>query len=147
MWSDPIVNRYTTGKPPRPEETWAKTLRNAGLWSLLGYGYRAIEEKASGEFAGELGFADFKRELEPSIEGIPEIGWVLRPQFHGKGYATEAVRAALAWGDRQFREARTACIIHVENAASIRVAEKCGYQERQRTSYKSHAVIVFLREK
>jgi RimJ/RimL family protein N-acetyltransferase len=41
---------------------------------------------------------------------------------------------------------RTACIIAPENAPSIRVAEKCGYREFQRTTYKDNATIMFVRD-
>jgi RimJ/RimL family protein N-acetyltransferase len=99
MWRDPVILRYTTRRALSPEEAWTKSLRNAGLWPMLGYGYWAVEEKASGEFVGELGFADFKREIEPSLAGIPEAGWVLISRVHGRGYATEALGAAVTWGD------------------------------------------------
>jgi RimJ/RimL family protein N-acetyltransferase len=145
MWADPGVTRYTSGKPLLPEETWAKVLRYAGLWPLLGYGYWALEEKATGLYVGELGFADFKRDIKPSIDGVPELGWALISQAHGKGYATEAVRAATTWGDEHFERARTVCIIDPENLASMRVAEKCGYREFQRTTYKDHSVILLER--
>lgn len=145
LWSDPIVNRYTTGKPLPPEDVWAKMLRYRGLWAMLGYGYWVAEEKASGEFVGELGFADFKRDIHPSLDGMPEIGWALMPHVHGKGYATEAVQAAIAWGSEQFGERTTCCIIHVESAASIRLAEKCGYREWQKSVYKEHDVLLFTR--
>lgn len=146
MWSDPIINRYTTGRPLAPEEAWAKTLRNAGLWPVLGYGYWAIEEKSSGEFVGETGFADFHRDLQPSITGVPELGYLLCSHAHGKGYATEAVSAAIAWADRQLQVQRTVCLIHDGNAASIRLAEKCGYHEFHRTHYKGNNVIMFERQ-
>jgi RimJ/RimL family protein N-acetyltransferase len=94
----------------------------------LSYGYWAVEEKSSGRYVGELGFADFKRDIVPSIEGVPELGWALVPQFHGKGYATEALRAAVAWGDHHFAQRRTVCIIHRDNHQSFRVAEKLGYK-------------------
>ena len=145
MWSDPIVFRYTTGKPQSTEDIWARMLRYAGLWSMLGYGYWLVEEKSSGEFVGELGFADFRREISPSIAGIPEIGWVLSPKMHGRGYATEGVRGAVAWAETHLGSQPTTCLIHPENAASIRVAEKCGYREWQRTQYKEHEVILFTR--
>lgn len=48
--------------------------RYAGQWSLLGYGYWVVEDKRTGRFAGEVGFADFKRVIEPSLDGVPEIG-------------------------------------------------------------------------
>ncbi len=145
MWSDPIVVRYTTGKPQTREDAWMRMLRYGGLWAFLGYGYWAVEEKATGAFAGEIGFADFKREIEPSLDGMPEIGWVLASQMHGKGYATEAVKAAVEWGEQQFGVCKTCCIIHPENTASVRVAEKCGYRELTRSAYKEHTVILFTR--
>jgi len=120
-------------------------LRYAGLWSMLGYGYWAIEERASCKFVGDVGFADFHRELSPSIDGIPEAGWVLDPEFYGRGFATEALRAALAWADANVRSDRTACIIAPENAASIRVAEKAGYLETARTTYHGSPTILLMR--
>ena len=145
MWADPIVTRHIGGKAFSEEETWARFLRYAGHWLLLDFGYWAIEEKNTGSFVGELGFADYKREIKPSLKGVPELGWALASEAHGKGYATEAVGAALIWGEARFASARTVCIIHPENLASIHVAEKCGYKEFQRTTYKSHATIIFDR--
>jgi RimJ/RimL family protein N-acetyltransferase len=145
MWSDPAVVRYTTGKPQTREDVWMRTLRYAGLWAFLGYGYWAVEEKATGAFVGEMGFADFRREIEPSLDGMPEIGWVLASHMHGKGFATEAVKAAVEWGDSQFGARKTCCIIHPENTASVRVAEKCGYRELQAATYKEHTVNIFVR--
>ena len=146
MWADPTVTRYIGGRPFSGEEVWTRMLRFAGHWAWIGFGYWAIEEKATGNFAGELGFADYKRDIEPPLDGIPEIGWVLAPPVHGKGYATEGVRAVLAWGDRRFGSARTVCLIHPDNQASLRVAEKCGYRESLRTTYHDHATILFGRD-
>jgi RimJ/RimL family protein N-acetyltransferase len=145
MWADPKVTRYIGGKPLSREEVWARLLRYVGHWSLLGFGYWAIEEKATSDFVGELGFADFKRDIEPALDGAPELGWVLASRAHGRGYATEAVRAALAWGETHFAKTRTVCLIHPDNLASIRVAQKCGYQEFQRTTYKGQPTIMLNR--
>lgn len=150
MWAEPAVVRHTVGKPLTEEESWRRLLTYVGHWAVMGFGYWVVEAKESARFVGEVGFADYKRDLEPSIKGVPEIGWVLASHAHGKGYATEAVRAAVAWGDAKFpfnaRGARTACIIAPENIASIRVAEKCGYHEFARTTYKAHTVLMFDRE-
>jgi RimJ/RimL family protein N-acetyltransferase len=146
MWADPKVTRHISGKPFTEEESWAKLLRYVGHWSLLGFGYWVAEDKATGNFVGEIGFADYKRDLEPSLKGVPEIGWVLASQAHGRGFATEAVRAAVAWGDAHFPSPRTACIIAPENLASIRVAVKCGYREFQLTTYKGQPTMMFVRE-
>lgn len=145
MWSDAEVTRFIGGKPLSGEEVWARVLRYAGHWRMLGFGYWLIEEKSSGLFVGEVGFADFKRQITPSFDGIPEIGWALSPRAQGKGYATEAVRGAVAWGDQHFGGVTTGCLINPDNAASVRVANKAGYEEFCRTFYKEHPAIVYRR--
>ena len=145
MWADPFVTRHIGGRPFSREEVWARILRYVGHWTLMGYGYWALVEKESGSFIGDLGFADFKRDLDPSLGDDPEIGWVLATRVHGRGYATEAVSAAVAWGERCFGPRRTVCLIDPDNAASIRVAGKCGYRELRRTTYKGEPTIVFAR--
>src|SRR5262249_10827274 len=107
-------------------------LAYVGHWSLLGFGYWAVEEKASEAYVGDIGFANFKRDVEPSIGEAPEAGWALAPRAHGKGYATEALARALAWGEARFSGARTVCLIHPDNLASLRVAEKTGFREYAR---------------
>lgn len=145
MWADPAVTRYIAGNPFTPEEAWARLLRHVGHWSLMGFGFWAIEEKTTGAYIGELGFEDFKRDIEPSLKDVPEIGWGLVPSMHGKGYAAEAVRAAIAWGESHLESARTACIIRPENLPSIRVAEKCGYREFQQAIYKGQPMNLYVR--
>jgi RimJ/RimL family protein N-acetyltransferase len=145
MWADPGVTRHIGGKPFSKEDVWARVLRYAGHWALMGFGYWVIREKVSGRFVGEVGFADFKRQIEPSLEGVPEIGWALAPWAHGKGFATEAVRAALRWSETHLESQRTVCLISPDNLASIRVAGKCGYKEFARTTYKDQPTIIFDR--
>jgi len=155
MWADPLVARYTIGTPSTRHRTWLRILAYAGHWALLGFGYWAAEEKASGRYIGELGFADFKRDLELPIEaatagfagidGIPELGWALTPSAHNQGFATEALRAAVAWGDEHFDGARTVCIISPDNSASLRVAAKLGYAEVARTTKNGEPELLFAR--
>ena len=145
MWAETDVTRHIGGRPFTREESWSRLLRYIGHWSALGFGYWVVSEKLSGRFVGEVGFSDFKRELVPSFGGAPEIGWVLATSAHGRGFATEAVRAALAWGETQLGSARTVCLINPENLASLRVAAKCGYKEFARATYKGGPAILFER--
>ena len=145
MWADPDVARFIGGKPATREESWARLLRYAGHWRLLGFGYWAVVLKDGGQFIGDVGFANWQREITPSLEGMPEGGWVFSSVAHGRGIATEAVRAAVAWGDSHFGSKTTTCIIGLENAASIRVAEKSGYREFARAQFKGTEVIQFRR--
>lgn len=144
MWATPEVVRFITGKPSTREESWARLLRYPGHWALLGYGFWAIEEKASGRFVGEGGFGNFMREIEPAIDA-PEQGWALAPWAHGKGYASEAVRAMLAWGETHFGRSDFVCMIAPENTPSLRLAEKLGYREYARAPYKGEPSILLRR--
>lgn len=149
IWSDEAVFRFL-GRPFTSEEIWTRLLRYVGHWELLGYGFWAIEEKASGRFIGEGGICDFRRDITwPSCVSVSdathEIGWALGAAYHGKGLATEAVQAMTRWADSHFGGARTICIINPANLPSVRVAEKCGYGEIAGVRYKDNDLRVMAR--
>ncbi len=146
MWTDPAVTRYIGGKPSTEQQTWARMLNYAGSWALLGFGYWAVEEKSSGRFIGEAGFANFRRDIAADMKDVPELGWALSSAFHGRGFGTEAVRAAVAWGDAALSSHRTVCLIDPDNAPSIRVAETCGYREFRREQFNGKPALFFERD-
>ena len=49
MWADPSVTRHISGRVFSAAETWGKILLHAGHWTLMGFGYWVVEEKASGD--------------------------------------------------------------------------------------------------
>jgi RimJ/RimL family protein N-acetyltransferase len=143
LWADPRITQFIGGRPLNQEEAWLKFQRNAGHWPLLGFGFWIIEEKSTGVFAGEVGISHFFRETQPPVENLREAGWVLSPAVQGKGYATEAVCAALAWTDERLSDPRTICLIHPENLPSLRVAEKCDFHEWFRATHHNEPCILF----
>jgi RimJ/RimL family protein N-acetyltransferase len=143
--TDPEVVRFLGGAPQSREETWRKILGSPGLWALLGYGYWVAERREDGAYLGQIGFADFKRDMKPGIEGIPEMGWIMAPQAQGRGYATEAVLAALAWADGALGGGEIVAIISHDNGASIRIAEKGGFSSREEAVYKGEPILLFRR--
>ena len=126
MWADPRVMLHI-GAPSTRMQTWARMRGYVGLWEFLGYGYWAVEEKQSARFIGEIGFADFNREIAASMQGVLEAGWAFCADVWGRGYASEALHAATAWIDANLVAARSVCLIEAKNLASVRVAEKCGF--------------------
>jgi RimJ/RimL family protein N-acetyltransferase len=62
-----------------------------------------VVDRASQRFVGEVGFADFRREINPPLDA-PEAGWVLASWAAGNGLATEAMIAALRWADAAVQE-------------------------------------------
>ena len=144
-WSDPAVVRHIGGRPATEEEVWTRLLRYVGHWPLLGFGFWRIGERETGRYAGDIGFFDGRRGLGPDFDGVPEAGWTLAPRVQGRGLATEALRAILAWGDERLPAARTVCMVHPENAASIAVAAKFGYREFSRATFKDAPTVLFER--
>ena len=145
IWGDPKVARFTTVNPLSEEDAWTKFARMQGWWSLCGYGFWLVEEKATRAVIGEVGMADFKRAITPSLEGMPEYGWVIASGAQGKGYASEALGTALSWGAEKFPGQTSCCIIDPANAPSIRVAEKHGFKRAATSSYKGADIAIFHR--
>lgn len=146
MWADSEVTRFIGGKPLSEEEAWSKFMRMAGQWTMLGFGFFAVEERASGRFIGETGFVEGHRAIEPSLIGVPEIGWGFVPAVHGKGYAFEAALAARDWGIKRFGPVAMRCIIAPQNVASIRLAQKLGFTELLHTFYHDSPTVMFERK-
>jgi RimJ/RimL family protein N-acetyltransferase len=146
VMADPVVVRHLGGAMMSREDTWRRLLGTSGSWVMLGYGYWAVELKAGdGTMIGHCGFSDFKRDLLPSIDGLPEMGWVFARAAHGLGYGSEAVAAGLNWADATMPGVEVPAIISPDNASSIRVAEKAGFRAAVRTTYKDEPILLFRR--
>ncbi len=147
LWADPVVVRYISGSPSTREASWARLLRNMGHWQAMGYGYWAVTDRESGVFLGEVGFSDFRRDIEPCLDGLPEAGWVLAPKAHGRGIASEAVRAMHAWADAERDWSETVCIFDPAHVVSQKVARKLGYAAREMTAtYQGKSTLVMERK-
>lgn len=103
-----------------PEGAWRMVAQRIGQWHLRGFGMFAVEEKSSGAFVGHAG---------PNFPaGWPEreIGWGLVPDFHGKGYATEAARAGLEFAYGVLGWDTAISLIDPDNVPSQKVATRLG---------------------
>ncbi len=146
MWADPQTTRHVGG-PRGRDDSWMRLLRQRGLWHLLGYGYWTVREKASGRFAGNLGFADFHRELDPAFDCAPEAGWVFAGWAHGRGYAREALAAGLDWFDQTGVHASCHCLIDPENNASLRLAAAYGFAAPRSVLFKQAPTLLLTRQR
>ncbi len=144
MWAAPEVVRFIGGVSLRREDVWSRLLRAVGHWQVLGFGYWVVCSR-EGQLLGEIGFADFHRDLEPSLVGVPEMGWALAPHAHGRGLGTEAVQAALRWSESHFSSKRIVCLIDTANTPSIHLAQKVGFREWCRTTYHGVPSVLFER--
>jgi RimJ/RimL family protein N-acetyltransferase len=145
MWGDEDVTRFISGMPSTPAETWSRLLRSIGHWHALGFGYWVVEDRMTGAFLGEVGLADFKRDITPPLGALPEIGWVLKRDAHGRGIATEAAQAVVDWADETLAALETVCILDPEHTQSLRVASKLGYVRSYMATYRSKPTLVMRR--
>lgn len=81
------ASRFVGGPLPA-HRMWRNLALFLGHWAMRGYGFWALEEKASGTYQGRVGLWFPKGWYER------EIGWTLMPHATGKGFATEAALAA-----------------------------------------------------
>lgn len=146
LWADERVYGNITGKPSTREECWSRLLRYKGLWPLLGFGYWAIADRATGRYIGEAGLARFQRGISKDFDTAPEAGWLLDPHNWGRGLAHEAVAAILVWADNALAVPAAVCMIAPANAASLRIAEKTGFIQTGATTYKNEASLLFARQ-
>jgi RimJ/RimL family protein N-acetyltransferase len=135
---DPDVMRYVGDRRvPTRQEAWRAVAGWIGHWALRGYGQWAIEERASGRFIGRAGI------INPADWPGPEVGYLLGRPWWGRGYATEAARAAMDWGFREIGFADLLSLIDPANQASIAVATRLGESLRGETDLMGNRVLIY----
>ncbi|MFL5871993.1 MAG: GNAT family N-acetyltransferase [Solirubrobacterales bacterium] len=120
LHEDPAVARFV-GTPSR-EWLSERIGWSQEEWSKRGHGLLAILDRRSGAFLGRTGLKYW-----PQFEET-ELGWVLQPEARGRGIATEAAGAALHQGFSEHDLPYVTAMIRPDNARSIGVAERLGFQ-------------------
>ena len=136
--ADPEVMRFLVdGRPLDRFEAWRSMAMILGHWQLRGYGPWAVEERATGNLIGRIGF--FYPEGWPGFE----LGWVLGRESWSKGYASEGARRALDHAFTEMGRDHVISLIDPENTASINVAERLGEKVEGQTELFGHAVLIY----
>ena len=123
--SDPDVMRYINGGRPTPRDEIVDDILPRFLnyyERYAGYGFWAVEERATGEF---LGWFHLRPRPDSPVQD-PELGYRLRRSAWGKGYATEGSRALVEAAFRDHGAQRVYAETMVVNAASQGVMRKAG---------------------
>lgn len=120
MNADEETMRYMDGTTS-PAATWRLVTHLIGHWHLRGCGMWALELRETGEFVGRAGL--YEGWDWPGVEA----SWTVRRDLWGRGLATEAGAAAVAWGWEQLAVEHLVSVIEPGNIASCKVAEKLGF--------------------
>jgi RimJ/RimL family protein N-acetyltransferase len=136
--------RHVGGAVSR-EDAWRRAMTGAGFWGVLGIGLWAVERQSDSQTIGHVGFFDFQRDMQPSIAGEPEMGWIFRADAQGHGFASEAGQAALQWFDSAIGPLSVPAIIDLDNTPSMRLAEKLGFERQPDATYRGEQIGFFRR--
>ena len=139
LYADPEVRRFissagqfdgaeATTRVASADEDWA-----GGRRTLM------VHERATGRFLGRIAIIDW------SQFGETEVGWVFAERGRGRGYATEAARAAQEWAFEQLGIPYVIALIRPDNAASIAVAERLGMSPIRNDELFGIPVVVYSR--
>jgi len=112
--------KANTGSVQDQRESWTQLLTVAGHWAIAGWGALCAIEKSSGRFIGRFGPS------RPFGWPCVEVGWMLIPEFQGKGYALEGAVAAMDFALLERNEPRVIHTIRPANVASQKLAQRLG---------------------
>lgn len=144
IYSDTEVMKFMGESPPSIEAERNNIEAHIKKYYQTGsFGFWATIFKESGKFIGRCGL------LTSQIAGKDEIeiGYLLDRNFWGKNLATEAACGILDFAFQRLDLKRIVAVIHPENLASKKVAEKAGMVYERNVSYKTHAeVLLYAKE-
>ncbi|WP_230206615.1 GNAT family N-acetyltransferase [Novosphingobium sp. Gsoil 351] len=139
------VRRFLGGMEANDADVFARLLRNAGSWALYGYGTFMVRHRGRPEIVGNCGVFHSWRGFGPSLDDVAEAGWIVGKSAWGKGYAQEAMAAALDWFEREHGAQPTLCMIEQGHRASEAVAAKLGYVACDRVAEKDERPLIVYR--
>ena len=138
IFGDAETVRYLGGGAPATrEDAWRNMATILGHWHLRGYGLWVAEERSTRRVVGRVGL--YNPEGWPGLE----VGWAFLRDRWGRGYAPEAGAASLRHAFTVLGADHVISVIHPDNVASRRVAEKLGgIVEREIAEFRDGAPVV-----
>lgn len=128
LLNSPAIMKFIGGvmEPAEIEQRHAKAM---AMYAREGFSFLFVIEKASGEMVGYCGI---KRVDDPAASNVGdhEIGWKIREDRWGMGYASEAMRAVIDWAFTRVGAPHLVAITDPENTASWKLMEKLGMVRR-----------------
>ncbi len=139
VFTDPKVMHSFDGKlfDHYQMDRWIQ--RNLNHQDKYGYGLFSIIHQKDSILIGDCGLEHIE------VAGTPELelGYDLRSDYWGQGFATEAALAVRDFAFNELALSRLICLIHVTNVASRRVAEKIGMVKEQQIERGKRSYFVY----
>ena len=129
--ADPQVMRYISGKPETRAETQSMIEKVKGRWAATGYSWWTFIETDTGDIVGAGALQNLRREMQPLPDpACPlELGWRLRRDRWGRGYASEAASAMGDFAFDTFEPDELLAVCEPANTASSGVMKRLGMRD------------------
>jgi RimJ/RimL family protein N-acetyltransferase len=139
LHSDPEVTRFI--RPLDRAQAEERLLKDGVEWHERGYGMLAVVARDGGAFLGRAGLKYW-----PQFDEA-ELGWALRREVWGEGYATEAGGACVDWAFAELDLPYVTAMINRDNGRSIAVAERLGLSPVREDVLLGEPVVVYAVER
>lgn len=120
LHQEPLVDHWTGPWAPGGVRAWTRGM--AERWSIDGVGKWIAHDRSNGRLVGRGGLS----RTVLGDETVLEVGWAVRDELTGRGYATEIGRAALRWAAVFFPVLPVVAFTEVHNLASVAVMRRLG---------------------
>lgn len=141
LLGDEYVMRYYPRPKTRSEaQDWINW--NQGLYRDHGFGLWTVVLRETGEFAGDCGLTVQRVDDVDEIE----VGYHVRADLQGNGYATEAASAARDFARDRLGLHRLIAIIDPANVPSRNVARKIGLKPEKHTTVHGKEAVIYAGE-
>lgn len=131
----PEVRAYLGGVNSA-EDAAENVAKMARGWEANGFSFMFVDLKPAGPMIGICGLSRIETECAPEeLRGAIQVGWILRADHWGKGYAAEAARAVLAWAFDDLGIETVYSQTSQRNRASWGLMEKLGLSRRADLDY------------
>jgi RimJ/RimL family protein N-acetyltransferase len=141
IFSDPLLMRFWPVFGRSDTEDWVEDNRRRYVED--GFGLWAVTLRGDDEAIGDCGM--IRHEVDGAIE--TDLGWHLRRDLWGRGYATEAAAASRDYAFGPLGQVRLTATIHPDNVASRRVAEKIGMSLLKEFQHRRGLRVVYMLER
>ena len=147
LTANPETRRHLGPAEPSMADSFARLLRNAGSWSLYGYGTFVVRLPGAPAIVGTCGVFRSFRGFGKGLDDVAEAGWIIDADHWGKGYAREAMEDALTWFDNEHGCQRVACMIEDGHTPSHKLALSLGFASYDRHDPEDGAAPLILYER
>ena len=132
------VSRFM-GPPPASLDIETANIRShrAQYYTARGYGLWGVESREDGQLIGRCGLLDVTLRGRPEVE----LSYLIHPDRWGRGLATEAARAVVAYARVPLGLTRIVALIHPANTRSLHVAERLGMRPDGSVEYKTFGAV------